>query len=91
MSMKKTDLYKNSGLRIENEMKQAGVASRFGSASGTVPNRREQRKLDQEQGLVPFAVKINANVVQRVQALAQTRAVSVSELVDELLRKGLEG
>ena len=87
--MKKTDLYKNQGLKINSQMKQAGVPDRFGGEASAVPDRREQRKLDQAQGLVPFAVKLNAELVQQIQAMAQTREMSLNELVAELLKKGL--
>jgi hypothetical protein len=87
--MKKTDLYKNQGLKINSQMKQAGIPDRFGGAASTVLDRREQRKLDQAQGLVPFAVKLNSELVQQIHALAQTREMSVNEIVAELLNKGL--
>ena len=87
--MKKTDLYKNQGLKINSHMKQAGIPDRFGGAVGVTPDRREQRKLDQALGLVPFAVKLNSELVQQIHALAQTREMSVNEIVAELLNKGL--
>ncbi|MEO6145451.1 MAG: hypothetical protein ABIT70_00065 [Sulfuriferula sp.] len=87
--MKKTDLYKNQGLKINSQMKQAGIPDRFGGAAGVTPDRREQRKLDQALGLVPFAVKLNSELVQQIHALAQTREMSVNEIVAELLNKGL--
>lgn len=89
--MKKTDLEKNKGLKVTADIKHAGTPARFGKAAGAVPDRREQRKLDQAQGLVPFAVKLNSDLVQQIQALAQERQVSLSEVATELLKKGLEG
>lgn len=89
--MKKTDLYKNQGLKINSQMKQAGIPDRFGGAASAIPDRREQRKIDQTQGLVPFAVKLNSELVQQIQALAQTRQVGLNEVVAELLKKGLAG
>ena len=88
--MKKTDLYKNEGLKIAGSMKQGGVPERFGAGSGAVPDRREQRKLDQAAGRVPFAVKLDGGLVQEIQARAQSRQIGVNELVAELLRKGLD-
>ena len=88
--MKKTDLYKNEGLKINSRLKQAGAPGRFGAASGAVPDRREQRKLDQAAGLVPFAVKLNANLVSEIQTLAQSRGVALNELVGDLLKSGLQ-
>ena len=89
--MKNTELDKNKGLKVSARMLHAGTPARFGAAAGAVPDRREQRKLDQAQGLVPFAVKLNSELVQQIQALAQERQVGLSELVAELLKKGLAG
>ncbi|HSN42074.1 MAG TPA: hypothetical protein VLT92_18000, partial [Burkholderiales bacterium] len=58
--------------------------------SARVLDRREQRKLDQSLGLVPFAVKLDGDLVKRVQALAQERQAGLNEIVAELLEKGLE-
>ncbi|HUW29178.1 MAG TPA: hypothetical protein VMV97_11280 [Sulfuriferula sp.] len=89
--MKKTDLYKNQGLKITGQMKQAGIPGRFGDEASAVPDRREQRKLDQAQGLVPFAVKLNSELVQQIQELALARQMGLNEMVAELLKKGLAG
>lgn len=89
--MKKTDLYKNQGLKITGQMKQVGILGRFGGVASAIPDRREQRKLDQAQGLVPFAVKLNSELVQQIHALAQTRQMGLNEVVAELLKKGLAG
>ncbi|BBP03552.1 hypothetical protein TPL01_10910 [Sulfuriferula plumbiphila] len=89
--MKKTDLYKNQGLKINGQMKQAGIPGRFGGAASALPDRREQRKLDQAQGLVPFAVKLNSELVQQIQKLALTRQMGLNEVVAELLKRGLAG
>lgn len=87
--MKRTDLEKNLGLKIKGKISQAGVPGRFGGEAGAVVDRREQRKLDQARGLVPFAVKIDGELAKRIQALAQERGVGLNELVGELLSKGL--
>ncbi len=88
--MKKADLEKHKGLKIHGKIKQSGMPGRFGSGAASVPDRREQRKLDQSLGLVPFAVKLNGDLVKRVQALAQERRTGLNEIVTELLQKGLE-
>ena len=85
--MKRTDLYKNLSHKVENRMKQAGTPERF--AQGVVLDRKEQRKLDQAKGLIPFAVKLDAQLAGEVRKLADSRQVGVNELVDELLRKGM--
>jgi hypothetical protein len=87
--MKKTDLEKMKGLAIEGRMKQVGTPGRFGKDAATALGRREQRKLDQARGLVPFAVKLDGELVKRLNALAQERKAGLNEVVTELLRKGL--
>jgi len=87
--MKNTDLEKSKGLKVNADIKHAGTTARFGKAASAVPDRREQRKLDQAQGLVPFAVKLNSDLVLQIQALAQERQLGLNAVVAELLKKGL--
>jgi hypothetical protein len=89
--MKKTDIDKIQGLKLSGAMKQAITQGRFGSNAAVAPNRREQRKLDQAQGLVPFAVKLDFDLVKQLQALARERNIGLNEVVAELLKKGLAG
>lgn len=88
--MKRTDLAKLKLLKINGKMNQAGTPARFGKGEAVAIDRREQRKLDQALGLVPFAVKLNHDLVKQVQALAQERQTGLNEVVAELLKKGLE-
>lgn len=87
--MKRTDLEKNKGLKINGKMAQAGVPARYGQQAATALDKREQRKLDQALGLVPFAVKLPAELIKELQTQAQERQLSMSELAAELLKKGL--
>ena len=87
--MKKSDLDRNEELKISGQMKQAGTPDRFGSGAGPKTSRREQRKLEQAQGLVAFATKLDGELVKQIQALAAERQVGMNELVAELLAKGL--
>jgi hypothetical protein len=87
--MKKTDLYKNEGLKINGQLKQAGTPDRFGSAASAPMSRRDQRKLEQAQGLVAFAVKLDGELVKQIQALAKARQTDINETVAALLIKGL--
>jgi len=89
--MKKADLEKMKGLTIEGRMRQAGTPGRFGKDAATALGRREQRKIDQAQGLVPFAVKLDGEMVKRLHTLAQERKTGLNEVVAELLKKGLGG
>ncbi|MCL4471598.1 MAG: hypothetical protein ACYC05_05285 [Sulfuricella sp.] len=87
--MKRTDLEKNIGLKIKSQINQSGMTGRFGKEAPAALDRREQRKLDQALGLVPFAVKLNGDLVKQVQLLAQERQMGLNEVVAELLKKGL--
>ncbi len=90
MSMKKTDLEKNKALKLVGQMRHAGVPGRFGQGSAQVLDRREQRKLDQAAGLVPFATKLNDELVRQIKSLAAERGVPETELVDQIVRAGLQ-
>lgn len=89
MSLKKTDLEKNKASKLMGQMRQAGAAGRFGQGSAQVPDRREQRKLDQAAGLVPLALKVHADLVKQLQEQATASGVSVNELADQVIRAGL--
>jgi hypothetical protein len=88
MTMKPSELQKYSALKIVNKMKKAATPDRFGGTA--VLDRREQRRLDQAAGLIPFAVKLNSDLVAQVNALAQQRKVAVNEIVAELLQAALK-
>jgi len=89
MAMKPAELQKYNAMKLVNRMKNAGT---HGHPGGTVKpaDRREQRRLDQAAGLVPFAVKISGALVKQIQALAAERKTGVNELVAELLQKALK-
>lgn len=87
--MKLTDLEKNRGLKINSRLKQGGTPSRFGGEAAATLDRKAQRKLDQEKGLVPFAVKISAELATRLREQAQAGGLDLNTLVGELLEKGL--
>jgi len=87
--VKRAELEKLKGVTIDQRMKKAGTPDRFGKQAGAALGRREQRELERSQGLVPFAVKLDGELVKRIQALAQERNVTMSEIADELLKKGL--
>jgi uncharacterized protein with von Willebrand factor type A (vWA) domain len=61
----------------------------FGNASTPVVDKREQRRLDQALGLVPFAVKINSELVKQLQALAAETGADLNTTVADVLAKGL--
>ncbi|WP_292040569.1 hypothetical protein [Massilia sp. UBA6681] len=86
--MKRTDLAKRDAEKLKNQMGSQNAAF-VGAARNAVPDRREQRERDRALGLVPFAVKLNGDLVGQLQALSKERGVELNELVAELLQKGL--
>ena len=87
--MKRTDLAKLKGSGIQSRMQQAAVPGRYGQQSGQVQSKRERREADQALGLVPFAVKLNSELIARIHALQQQRGTPLNEVVAELLGSGL--
>ncbi len=88
--MKRTDLEKLKGLKISSRMSGAATPGRYGKDADSAAARRERRKLDQARGLVPFAVKLDGQLAERIREEAARRSESVDETVAVLLRKGLE-
>jgi hypothetical protein len=85
--MKKTGMAKSDAKKLMGKMVAPGAA--FGAAAAPVVDKREQRRLDQAAGLVPFAVKLNGELVQQLQALAKANGADMNETVAALLAKGL--
>lgn len=89
MSMKKSDIEKNKGLKITGAMKATAVPERFAQGSNTVLSKRERRSRDAAAGLVPFACKLPAALLKRLNERAATHEGGVNALVEQLLEKGL--
>jgi hypothetical protein len=85
--MKKTDLAKHDAKKLMNQTGPRGPS--FGTGEAPPLDRREQRERDRALGLVPFAVKLNGDLVNQLQALAKERGLDMNELVADVLRKGL--
>ncbi len=88
MSMKISDLDKGKMLKATGLMKQEAKADRFGKGS-PILNRKDQRRLDQAAGLVPFACKLPGELVKALTDAAAAKKLAMNELVAELLKKGL--
>ena len=84
--MKKADLEKQQGRKLAGP---GTTPDRFGKGAAAVLDKREQRERERELGLVPFAVKLHADLVRDLHAAAEKRGVGLNELIAELLRKGL--
>lgn len=89
MSMSKTDLEKNRGVKINGKIGAGGAPDRFGAGAAGTIDKREQRKLDQAAGLIPFACKLPAELVKQVQETGMAHAGGINGLVAELLSKAL--
>lgn len=87
--MKKADLEKLKGKSIAGRQGAGTTSDRFGKGAADVVDKREQRRLDQAAGLVPFAVKLHGDLVKQLQDYAQAKKTGLNEAVDEILRKGL--
>jgi len=79
---------KSDAKKLMGKMVAPGAAG-FGNADNAAVDRREQRERERALGLVPFAVKLNGDLVKQLQALAQERKQDMNELAAELLSKGL--
>ena len=89
MSMKKTDLEKSKAMKIAGVMKAAGLPDRYGQGAAGVLSKRERRTRDAQAGLVPFACKLPAELLKRLNERAATHEGGVNALVGQLLEQGL--
>jgi len=89
MTMKRAELEKRKGLAIVNAQRQSG--NRYGPAEAAPVDRKAQRAAERAAGLVPFAVKLPAELAAAVTARAQREQRPVNDVVAELLRAGLGG
>lgn len=89
--MKAVQLAKIKGAKLGDGKAQPSSSGRFGERIVPAPTRREQRAVEQAHGLVPFAVKLEGDLVTQLHALAKERKTTLDEIVAELLRKSLAG
>jgi len=85
--MKIADMHKSKGLKINNSIKPHGAGPLPGTPAPV--DRREQRKLDQARGLVPFACKLPATLTAKLREAAEERKLEMNNLVEQLLEAGL--
>jgi hypothetical protein len=89
MTWKKTDLERLKAASLTDRLSKSAPPARYGSQSRVV-SRKEQRERERAQGLVPFAVKLNQELVKKLHALARERDIPLNEVVAQALEKGLE-
>lgn len=89
MPMKKFELEKRKAEKLHNDLGAANAPARFAQAAGSVLDKKEQRKLDQAKGLVPFACKLNQDLVKQLHDTCSERNIALNDLIAELLQAGL--
>lgn len=88
MTMKRTELAKKKMIKITHAVRIAGVPDRFGAGSDLV-DRKEQRRLDQAAGLIPFACKLPNELVKQLHARVAAEQSNMNDLVAGLLASAL--
>lgn len=89
VALKKTDLERLRAASLQDQLRKSAPPERYAQGAHAL-SRKEQRERDRAQGLVPFAVKLNGELVKRLQARAQEKGAPLNEVVAELLEKALE-
>jgi hypothetical protein len=89
MSMKRTDLEKNRGLKINGKLGAAGIPSRFAAGAASVVDKREQRRLDRASGQIPFACKLPAELVKQLQERGAAHEGGINVFMAELITSAL--
>jgi hypothetical protein len=90
MSMKKTDLDKHMALKVNGQMKGAGIPDRFAQGANAASEKREQRRLDSEAGLVPFACKLPAELTKQLQDRAAGHEGGINALMAQLVSAAIK-
>ena len=88
MALKKTDMERLKAASLNDRLSKSAPPARYAKGAHAM-SRREQRERDRALGLVPFAVKLNGELVKKLHARAQGERMPLNELVTELLEKGL--
>lgn len=89
--MKRTDLEKNAALKLIESTKKGGIAGKYtGSAAVKATDKREQRRLDQEKGLVAFPVKLTQPIIDEINSRASTQNANINDIVISLLQQALK-
>jgi hypothetical protein len=86
--MKKTGMAKSDAKKLMGKMVAPGAAG-FGNSDNVAVDKREQRRRDQALGLVPFAVKLNSDLVAQLQALAKDSGKDLNDVVADILKRGM--
>jgi hypothetical protein len=90
MTMKRTDLDRLAGVKLDSAMRGATTPGRFGQAAAALPDRKAQRRQDAAAGLVPFACKLPQTLAEALRERAAQHPGGLNGLVAELLQAGLK-
>lgn len=90
MTLRKTDLAKNLGKKIEGQRRASSIPGRFADESARLPDRRQQRRIDAAAGLVPFACKLPADLVDQLRERSLEHPAGLNSMMAELLYKALD-
>lgn len=88
MTWKKTDLERLKAASLADRLSKSAPPERYAKGAHA-PSRREQRAADRAKGLVPFAVKLNGDLVKRLRERAQSEGRPLDETVAALLERAL--
>lgn len=93
MSLKKTDLARLMGLKIEGKMKRQGVPPRFGQGARAVARTERpalsDKPAEQAPSLVPMTCKLPAPLAARLRDAAAAHPGKLNGLMAELLTQAL--
>jgi hypothetical protein len=89
MSMSKTDLEKNRGIRINGKVGATAIPGRFAGGAASAVDKREQRRQDRASGQIPFACKLPAELVKQLQERGMAHEGGINAFVAELIAKAL--
>ena len=79
---------KSTAKKLIGKMSSPGLSG-FGNKPEAVIDKREQRRLDQALGLVPFAIKLNSALILKIEAGAKERGLDLNAYVAELLSRSI--
>jgi hypothetical protein len=91
MTMKRTDLEKSLGQKINGKRGPTEAAGRYGAGAANVVDKRELRKQDRALGQVAFACKLPADMVKQLQTLGAAHEGGINAFVAGLISKSLPG
>jgi hypothetical protein len=90
MPAKPEELAKRRGLKINLNLKNAGIPTRFAQGVSEEAARKEQRKKDAAAGLVPFACKLPSSLIAQLLEKAKEHDGGVNALVAAAIEKQLK-